>query len=153
MLLSHGGAALLRDGSVIMWHESNPGKEHRLTFPEPVISLSANPSEAIARSQTGTTYLLPNEMIGSPRPLTADEARRFPTDSHARRISASELPSSSSLSEPAKVIAIDGISLAHDPNGKAVLWGPQVTDSPQRFRLPEGTLHVRLGPTGLMAAW
>lgn len=153
VLLSHGGAALLRDGSVIMWHESSPGKEHRLTFPEPVISLSANPSEAIARSQTGTTYLLPNEMIGSPRPLTADEARRFPTNSHTRPISASELPSSSSLSEPAKVIAIEGISLAHDSKGKAVLWGPQVTDSPQRFRLPEGTMHVRLGPTGLMAAW
>jgi serine/threonine protein kinase len=153
VLLSHGGAALLKDGTVLMWHESSPGKEHRLSFPEPVISLAATPSEATARSQTGTIYLLPNEMTGSPRQLTADEARRFPTDSQARPISATELPSSSSLSEPAKVIAIEGISLAHDSNGKAVLWGPKVTDSPQRFRLPKGTTQVRLGPTGLMAAW
>jgi hypothetical protein len=153
VLLSQGGAALLKDGSVVMWHESSPGKEHRLTFPEPVISLSATPSEAVARSQTGTTYLLPNEMSGSPRHLTTDEAQHFPTGSQSRPISATELPSSSSLSEPAKVITIEGISLAHDPNGKAVLWGPQVTDSPQRFRLPEGTTQVRLGPTGLMAAW
>lgn len=153
VLLSHGGAALLKDGSVVMWHESSPGKEHRLTLPEPVISLSATPSEAVARSQTGTTYLLPNEMSGSPRQLTTDEAQRFPSGSQARPISVSELPSSSSLSEPAQVIAIEGISLAHDPHGKAVLWGHQVTDSPQRFRLPEGTTQVRLGPTGLMAAW
>jgi hypothetical protein len=153
VFLSHGGAALLKDGTVVMWHESSPGKEHRLTFPEPVISLAATPSEATARSQTGTIYLLPNEMTGSPRQLTADEARRFPTDSQARPIYATELPSSSSLSEPAKVIAIEGISLAHDSNGKAVLWGPKVTDSPQRFRLPKGTTQVRLGPTGLMAAW
>ena len=92
-------------------------------------------------------------MSGSPRQLTTDEAQRFPTGHQARPIALTELPSSSSLSEPAKVLAIDGISLAHDPNGKAVLWGPKVTDSPQRFRLPEGTAHVRLGATGLMAAW
>jgi len=153
VLLSHGGAALLKDGSVVMWHESSPGKEHRLTFPEPVVSLSATPSEAVARSQTGTAYLLPNEMSSAPRQLTADEAQRFLSGSQARPISASELPSLSSLSEPAQVIAIDGISLARDPYGKAVLWGPKVTDSPQRFRLPEGTMNVRLGPTGLMAAW
>ena len=153
VLLSHGGAALLKDGSVVMWHESSPGKEHRLTFPEPIISLAATPSEAVARSQSGTTYLLPNEMTGSPSQLTADEAQRFPTGSQDRPISASALPSSSSLSEPAQVIVIEGISLAHDANGKAVLWGPKVIDSPQRFRLPAGTTHVRLGPTGLMAAW
>lgn len=153
VLLSHGGAALLKDGSVVMWHESSPGKEHRLTFPEPVISLAATPSEAIARTQTGSAYLLPNEMSASPRQLTADEARRFPADNRARSVSASELPSASSLSAPAQVIAIEGISLAHDPNGKAVLWGTIVTDSPQRFRLPTGTTQVRLGPTGLMAAW
>lgn len=153
VLLGHGGAALLRDGSVVMWHESSPGKEHRLTFPEPVISLAATPSEAIARTQTGSAYLLPNEMSASPRQLTADEARRFPADNRARSVSASELPSASSLSAPAQVIAIEGISLAHDPNGKAVLWGTIVTDSPQRFRLPTGTTQVRLGPTGLMAAW
>jgi serine/threonine protein kinase len=153
VLLSHGGAALLKDGSVVMWHESSPGKEHRLSFPEPVSSLAATPSEATARSQAGTSYLLPNEMSGSPRQITDEEAHRFPSGIQARPISATELPSSSSLSEPAKVIAIEGISLAHDQNGKAVLWGPRVTDSPQRFRLPEGTTQVRLGPTGLMAAW
>ena len=94
-----------------------------------------------------------DEQIRRERQLTADEAQRFPMGIPSRPISAAELPSSSSLTEPAKVIAIDGISLAHDSNGKAVLWGPQVTDSPQRFRLPEGTSQVRLGPTGLMAAW
>jgi serine/threonine protein kinase len=153
VLLSHGGAALLKDGSVVMWHESSPGKEHRLTFPEPVISLSATPSEAVARSQTGTTYLLPNDASGSPRKITAYEAQRFPSGSQAKPIPLTVLPSSSSLTEPAQVIAIEGISLAHDLNGKAVLWGPKVTDSPQRFHLPEGTVQVRLGPTGLMAAW
>lgn len=153
VLLSHGGAALLKDGSVVMWHESSPGKEHRLSFPEPVSSLAATPSEATARSQAGTSYLLPNEISGSPRQLTADEARRFQSGTQPRPISLTELPSSSSLATPAQVIAIEGISLAHDSNGKAVLWGPQVTDSPQRFRLPEGTTQVRLGPTGLMAAW
>jgi|GEM_PF-2580139 len=153
VLLSQGGAALLKDGTVVMWHESSPGKEHRLTFPEPIIRLAATFNEAVARSQASTSYLLPSEMSGSPRQLTTDEAQRFPTDSQARPISATELPSSSSLSEPAQVIAIEGISLAHDRNGKAVLWGPQVTDSPQRFRLPSGTTQVRLGPTGLMAAW
>jgi serine/threonine protein kinase len=153
VLLTHGGAALLKDGNVVMWHESSPGKEHRLSFPEPIIRLAATSNQAVAASQTGTTYLLPNEASGSPRQLTTDEAQRFPSGSQAKPIPLTELPSSSSLTEPAQVIAIEGMSLAHDPNGKAVLWGPQVTDSPQRFRLPEGTTQVRLGPTGLMAAW
>lgn len=97
VLLAYSGAALLKDGSVVMWYESSPGKEHRLTFPEPIMSLAATPSEAVTRTQTGTSYLLPNETSGPPRQLTTDEALCF--------------------------------------------------------RLPECTTQVRLGSTGLMAAW
>ena len=59
----------------------------------------------------------------------------------------------SALPSVKNILAVTGMALAYSQDTKAMLWGPQVTDSPQRFRLPEGTTHVRLGPTGLMAAW
>ncbi|MCW1885308.1 serine/threonine protein kinase [Luteolibacter flavescens] len=62
-----------------------------------------------------------------------------------------DLPSG--LATVKSIQASRGHYLATDVNGKCVLWGPSVIDSPQRFHLPEGTTHLRISPHGLMAAW
>ncbi|HEY1122234.1 MAG TPA: protein kinase [Haloferula sp.] len=62
-----------------------------------------------------------------------------------------ELPSG--LSSVATIQASRGNYLAIDTNGRCVLWGSAVADSPQRFRLPEGTTQLRISPRGLMAVW
>lgn len=241
VLTRHGGGALLEDGSVVLWDEGTPGKEHRITLPEPVSNLIATPAEVLARSKNGQVYLLPRDGQGAPRLLAADvktlfpsakpgqmlfskrdgmphllsfsenadepeQMARYPLDPAvialdgsiwginasnqilARRPGAAgfEAQSRSSVSDLAamgtsvialgaedgkvllfngsadvpdgmtgvyKLLAVDGMALAFSRELKAVLWGPKVEDSPQRFRLPEGVVYVRLGPTGLMAAW
>ncbi|MES2598542.1 MAG: serine/threonine-protein kinase [Verrucomicrobiota bacterium] len=52
-----------------------------------------------------------------------------------------------------KILAADGMALAFSRDLKAVLWGPKVKNSPQRFQLPNAVVYVKLGPTGLMVAW
>lgn len=67
------------------------------------------------------------------------------------RVIGDELPSG--LSSATAIQASRGNYLAVDANGRCMLWGSAVTDSPQRFRLPEGTTQLRISPRGLMAAW
>ena len=52
-----------------------------------------------------------------------------------------------------RIAAVDGMALAVDEDGRATMWGSLVSDAPQRFRLSQESGQVRLGPTGLIAAW
>ena len=47
----------------------------------------------------------------------------------------------------------NGAMLLIEPNGRCTLSGEKIPDSPQRFRLPEGAKHIRLGPQTRLAAW
>jgi serine/threonine protein kinase len=47
----------------------------------------------------------------------------------------------------------NGAILLIEPNGRCTLSGEKIPDSPQRFRLPEGAKHIRLGPQTRLAAW
>lgn len=241
VLTLHGGAALLADGSVVVWDEAAPGKEHRFALPQPVSNLTATLSEVVVRTKDGQVYLLPRDGKDQPRFLAANaktlfpsarpgqvlfsrqdgtpwllsfsegadepaQMARYPLDpalialdgsiwgiSTASQLLARqpgaggfEVQSKSPLSDLAamgasviglgaddgkvhrfngagnvpdgmtgmhKILAVDGMALAFSRDLKAVLWGPKVEDSPQRFRLPDGVVYARLGPTGLMAAW
>ncbi|GEP41720.1 serine/threonine-protein kinase [Brevifollis gellanilyticus] len=242
VLTSHGGAALLEDGSVVMWDEKTPGQEHRITLSKPVNNLIATPSEVIAKTKDGQIYLLPRDGQGkAPNTLATNVTTLFPSAKDgqilfckrdgmpqllsfgetagepvqvaryqtdpaaiaqdgtlwginatgkllARKAGSDGFEVQSSLlmsdlavmgaavvaldandgsvhalnsSDPVppgvsgqyKILAVNGMAMAYSRDLKAVLWGPKVEDSPQRFRLPEGVVYVRLGPTGLMVAW
>jgi len=57
------------------------------------------------------------------------------------------------IARAARFFTGDGYTALLEDNGRCLLWGDQVPDSPQRFRLPAGTQNLALGPQGRMAAW
>lgn len=241
VLTRHGGAALLPDGSVVVWDETTPGKEHRFTLPSSVRELAATPSEVVALARDGDAYLMPRSKEAQPRVLASNVGRLSSSSRSGEmllsarggtlcRLSFSDPDGLKSLNAPpmepvvlaldgsvwgigntsmavlssgpggggfqpqsevkssdlaamgasvlmiaseagavhqfnganglpdglsgmTHIVAVDGMALAYSRDLKAVLWGPKVEDSPQRFKLPEGVVYMRLGPTGLMAAW
>jgi tRNA A-37 threonylcarbamoyl transferase component Bud32 len=57
------------------------------------------------------------------------------------------------IAKVSELIAGAGFTAVIEENGRCTLWGPEVPDSPQRFRLPAGARHLRVGPQTRMAAW
>lgn len=62
-------------------------------------------------------------------------------------------PPQQGVTKAAQFLAGAGFTAIVDESDRCVLWGEQVPDSPQRFRLPAGTKTLRIGPHGRMAAW
>jgi len=171
VLIADGGAALLHDGSIIIWSDREPGKGLPIVWPprstaglilpgdrksvlaEPIVRLTATATDAVAWAESGAAFLLPREPGAGLRRLLPAEAEKFPAHMDGRPQSDIQGSKPAGLSSQARVIQQEGIWLGWESDGKATLWGPRISDSPQRFRLPEGVTQVRLGPTGLMAAW
>jgi serine/threonine protein kinase len=147
-----GGAVLLADGSVVMWHEASPGKESPLSLPRPVKQLTGDATRAMALAEDGTALLLPSAPGEAVRELTQAEFQTLREAAKKARQSLLQI-SPPGLDPDGTVFVGAGMAVSHGADGKAVLWGPNVSDSPQRFRLPEGVKNLRLGPSGLMAAW
>ncbi|MBL9130649.1 MAG: hypothetical protein JNG86_05585, partial [Verrucomicrobiaceae bacterium] len=61
--------------------------------------------------------------------------------------------SDASKHRAADLHAGDGFTLMVDENGRCMLSGIKIPNSPQRFRLPENAKNIRVGPLGRLVAW
>lgn len=153
-LLNEGGVVLLEDGIVARWHVAKPDKSDRVRLASPASKLELVDAGVCVTLEDGSQHLIGSAHPDSqPRLLKPEEGDALTSNQSASWLAQAKSALPPGYHSESTLLAQAGIALAYDNAGKAILWGARVPDSPQRFRLPNGVTQVRLGPTGLLAAW